>query len=271
MEALVLASGSSGNALLVRSGDDCLLVDVGVSALQVRRRLEGFGCSPDHLTAVLLTHEHSDHVRGLEVFVKRHRPPVWATQGTWAGTPVRCAAGGELTAGRTVRFGSVRVTPVSTSHDARDPIAFVLDDGRHRLGLCTDTGTFTALLEQRLAECDLLLLEANHDVDLLRSGRYPWPLKQRILSRLGHLGNHQTAEAVDRLRSPRLRAVVGLHLSAENNQPDLVLESLHTGVGGAVPVHVVSRTEMLRISLDDGGLAFERRELQGSGDRADSG
>jgi phosphoribosyl 1,2-cyclic phosphodiesterase len=261
VEALVLASGSSGNALLVRSGDNCLMIDAGVSALQIRRRLEFFGCSPDALTAVLLTHEHSDHIRGLEVFVKRHRPPVWATPGTWAGMTVRCAAGGELVPGRTASFGSIRVTPVSTSHDARDPVALVLDDGRHRLGLCTDTGTFTGLLEQRLADCDLLLLEANHDVDLLRNGGYPWPLKQRILSRLGHLGNHQAAEAVARLRSRRLRAVVGLHLSAENNQPGLVLEALHGAVAGTVPVHVVPRTEMLRISLDEGGLAFERCEL----------
>jgi phosphoribosyl 1,2-cyclic phosphodiesterase len=235
-------------------------VDAGVSCRQITRRLASFDRAADQLAAVLLTHEHSDHVRGLEVLVRRHRPAVWATAGTWAATAVRSEGGGELASGRTVRFGPIGVTPVATSHDAREPVALVLDDGRHRLGLCTDTGTFTGLLEQRLAGCDLLLLEANHDVDLLHHGSYPWPLKQRILSRLGHLGNHQAAEALERLRSPQLRAVVGLHLSAENNRPEMVLEALHLGVGGAVPVHVVPRTEMLRISLDD-GLAFERREL----------
>ena len=265
MEVLVLASGSSGNAVLVRSGDAVLLVDVGITALQVRRRLEVFGRSADDITAVLLTHEHSDHVRGVDVLAKRHRLPVWATAGTWSAMTARSTGGGELSSGRVVAFGSLRVTPVATSHDAREPVALLIEDGRRRLGLCTDTGTFTSLLEHRLAGCELLLLEANHDVDLLRAGPYPWPLKQRILSRLGHLGNHQSAEAVDRLRSPALQAVVGLHLSAENNQPEMVLEALHDGVGGAAPVHVVPRTEMLRIVLE-GALAFERRELVGAGD-----
>ena len=262
MEVLVLASGSSGNAVLVRSGETALLVDVGISALQVRQRLEVFARCADDITAVLLTHEHSDHVRGLDALVKRHRLAVWATAGTWSAMATRTASGGELGSGRMVAFGSITVTPVATSHDAREPVALVIEDGRHRLGLCTDTGTFTSLLEHRLAGCDLLLLEANHDVDLLRAGSYPWPLKQRILSRLGHLGNHQAAEAVERLRSPALQAVVGLHLSAENNQPEMVLEALHDGAGGAAPVHCVPRTEMLRIALER-SLAFERHELAG--------
>ena len=260
MEALVLASGSSGNAVLLRSGPTSLLVDAGISALQVRRRLEVFARRIEDVTAVLLTHEHSDHVRGVEVLARRHRLPVWATAGTWSALSTRSEGGGELATGRTTAFGAIRVTPVSTSHDALEPVAMVFDDGRHRVALCTDTGTFTALLEHRLAGCDLLLLEANHDADLLRAGPYPWELKQRILSRHGHLGNHQAAEAVERLGSAALRAVVGLHLSAENNQPEMVLEALHEGVGGAVPVHCVPRTEMLRISLDD-TLVFERREL----------
>jgi phosphoribosyl 1,2-cyclic phosphodiesterase len=264
VEALVLASGSSGNAVLVRSGETALLVDAGISALQVRRRLEVFGCLADDITAVLLTHEHSDHVRGLDVLAKRHRLPVWATAGTWSGMAVRSASGGDLASGRKVAFGSITVTPIDTSHDAREPVALVIEDGRHRLGLCTDTGIITALLEQRLQGCDLLLLEANHDADLLRAGPYPWELKQRILSRHGHLGNHQTAEAVDRLRSPSLQAVVGLHLSAENNLPERALEALHEGVGGAAPVHVVPRTEMLRITLEN-SLVFERHELAGAG------
>jgi phosphoribosyl 1,2-cyclic phosphodiesterase len=265
VEVLVLASGSSGNAVLVRSGDAALLVDAGITALQIRRRLEAFGRSADDITAVLLTHEHSDHVRGLDVLAKRHRLPVWATAGTWSAMTARSTGGGELSSGRVVAFGSLRVTPVATSHDAREPVALLIDDGRHRLGLCTDTGTFTSLLEHRLAGCELLLLEANHDADLLRAGSYPWPLKQRILSRLGHLGNHQSAEAVDRLRSPALQAVVGLHLSAENNQPEMVLEALHEGVGGAVPVHCVPRTEMLRIELAE-RPTFERHELAGPAD-----
>ena len=261
MEAVVLASGSSGNAVLVRSGEVTLLVDAGVSALQIRRRLEAFGVHPEELTAVLLTHEHSDHVRGLEVFLKRTPVPVWATGGTWAAVTVRSSDGGELASGRKLRFGGVRVTPVATSHDAREPVAFVFDDGEHRLGLCTDTGTFTGLLEQRMASCDLLLVEANHDVDLLRTGPYPWPLKQRIQSRLGHLSNDQCAEALERLRSSTLRAVVGLHLSAENNLPTLVCDALGCRVGSGIPVEAVPRSEMLRIECDGNGVVLDRRPI----------
>lgn len=263
MEVLILASGSSGNAALVCSGDASVLVDVGVSALQVRRRLEAFGRSPTEVTAVLLSHEHSDHVRGLEVLLKKSDRPVWATAGTWAGIDVRAVAGGELVSGRTVRFGGLRVTPVATSHDAREPVAFLLDDGQRRVGLCTDTGIFTGLLEQRFAGCDLLLLEANHDRDLLYHGPYPWPLKQRIASRLGHLGNHQTVEALERLQSSSLRAVVGLHLSAENNTAGLVCDTLGGCVDPAIPVTAVPRTEMVRIVCENDVVQIDRQPVPG--------
>jgi phosphoribosyl 1,2-cyclic phosphodiesterase len=260
VEILVIASGSSGNSALISSGDVALLVDAGVSALQIRKRLEVFGRSEEELTAIVLTHEHSDHVRGLEVLLKRRAVPVWATCGTWSGISVTAAAGGELSSGRNLDIGSLTVKPVATSHDAREPVALLVDDGRHRVGFCTDTGVFTTLLQQRMVGCDALFIEANHDVDLLRNGPYPWPLKQRIRSRLGHLGNHQTAEAVEQLHSRALRAVVGLHLSAENNRPEIVLEELHRSVDGRVPVHVVPRTDMLRLRLDD-SVAFEHRPV----------
>lgn len=262
MEILVVASGSSGNAALIRSGETSLLVDVGVSARQVCRRLEAFGHSPDDIDAVLLTHEHSDHVRGLDVFLRRDRAaPVWTTAGTWAQLRVRCDAGGELVSGKTVLFGSLRVTPVATSHDAAEPVALVFDDGRHCAALCTDTGVFTGLLEQRLQGCELLLLEANHDSDMLRHGPYPWPLKQRINSRVGHLSNQQSEEAVGRLRSTVLRAVVGLHLSAENNCPDLVCDTLRGVAGEGLPVAAVTRNGMLRVTLDGNGAHLEPRDL----------
>lgn len=265
MEAMVLASGSSGNAVLVRSGTVALLVDAGVSALQIRRRLEVFGLSPDAVDAVLLTHEHSDHVRGLEVFLRRHRPaPVWATRGTWGQLAVRSHDGGELVPGRSISFGMIEVTPVATSHDAAEPVAFVFDDGCRRLALCTDTGVFTGLLERRLQSCDGLLLEANHDRDMLRHGPYPWPLKQRISSSHGHLANHQSQEAVDCLRSPRLRALLGLHLSAENNSPTLVHDALSATAGAGVKVAAVTRTEMVRLQLDGEEAVVERFDLPSS-------
>ncbi|MGD8441715.1 MAG: MBL fold metallo-hydrolase [Holophagae bacterium] len=252
MEVVVLASGSSGNAALIRSGDTSVLIDVGVSALQVAKRLAAFDCRPDQIDAIFLTHEHSDHIRGLEVFLRRHHPaPVWTTRGTWSKLPVRTRAGGELSSGRDHPVGGLRIRPVATSHDAAEPVAYVIDDGQRRVALCTDTGHFTTLLAERLAGCDLLLIETNHDADMLRHGPYPWHLKQRIASRLGHLGNHQTEEALDRLRCSELKGVVGLHLSAENNSPRLARECLQRAMNGSCPVTAVPRTEMLRITVGD--------------------
>jgi phosphoribosyl 1,2-cyclic phosphodiesterase len=262
VEVLVLASGSSGNAYVVRSGRTSLLVDVGVSALQVRRRLDAFGLGPEGIDAVLLTHEHSDHVRGLDVFLRRHRAaPVWATRGTWSCLKVRSHGGGELESGKSLRVGELHVTPVKTSHDAAEPVAFVFDDGRHCAAVCTDTGKFTTLLQQRLQGCEILLLETNHDKDMLRHGPYPWPLKQRIDSNTGHLSNHQSGEAVAYLQSSLLKAVVGLHLSAENNCPTLVRETLRNIVNDRIPVAAVTRNEMLRVTLDGQGARLEPRDI----------
>ncbi len=247
--------------MLVRSGETLLLLDAGVSALQIRRRMEGFGQRVEQLSAILLTHEHSDHVRGLEVLLKRNPTPVWATSGTWAGLSVRTAEGGELASGITRTIGRIRVTPVATSHDAREPVALILDDGDHSAALCTDTGIFTVLLEQRIAGCELLLMETNHDVDLLRNGPYPWPLKQRISSRLGHLSNEQSQEAVERVASKRLRAVVGMHLSAENNTLGLVRQTLSSCVDSTVAVEGVPRSHMLRVRMSDGGIELDCREV----------
>jgi phosphoribosyl 1,2-cyclic phosphodiesterase len=251
MEVLVLASGSSGNSVLVRSGETSVLVDIGVSALQMRKRLESFGSQPENIDAIFLTHEHSDHVRGLEVFLRRHHSaPVWTTRGTWSRVPVKTRTGGEIESGRDYPVGSLRVRAVATSHDAAEPVAFVFEDGMQRVAVCTDTGVFTHLLEQRLAGCDLLLIETNHDADMLRHGPYPWQLKQRIASRLGHLGNHQTEEALDRIKCSQLKGVVGLHLSAENNSTQLANDSLGRAMNGSCPVTAVPRTEMLRVTID---------------------
>ena len=257
MEVLLLASGSSGNACLIRSGGTSLLVAAGISALSLRRRLAAFAGSDADITAVVVSHEHSDHVGGLAALVKRRPLPVWATAGTWAGIAVRSPVGGELVSGRALVIGALTVLPVATSHDAREPVAFVVDDGVHRLALCTDTGIVTALLAERLQCCHLLLLETNHDADLLRHGPYPWPLKQRIAGRLGHLANHQAEEAVAQWAWSGLAAVVGLHLSAENNDPGLARASLAARVGGGRPTDAVPRAEMRRITLEAGRVVIE--------------
>jgi len=261
VEVLVLASGSSGNAALVTSGKTSVLVDAGISARSLRSRLAEFGRRLEEVTAIVLTHEHSDHVRGLKVLLKRNPLPVFATAGTWSQLDVRAAAGGELESGSELRVGGLTLQPVATSHDACEPVAVVIDDGRRRVGLCTDTGVFTTLLAQRFAACELLLIEANHDADMLRHGPYPWPLKQRIASRHGHLANHQTAEALDGLGLLHTDAVVALHLSEHNNQPALVSEVLEQVTGGRLPVAAVSRHHMLRVSCTGDGATLESRPL----------
>ncbi len=258
MEIVVLASGSSGNAVFVTSGEDAILVDAGISATAIGRRLAAAGHDLHRLRAVLITHEHTDHARGAEVLLKRNPVPLWATGGTWSGLSVRTPGGGTLRSGVTVSFGSLRVTPVSTSHDAAEPVAVVVEDRTHRVAVCTDTGVFTPLLEERLKGCDLLLLEANHDADLLRHGSYPWHLKQRIASRHGHLANHQAQEALDRVLWPGLRGVVALHISEENNEPRLAEACFSTVVNGSLPVAVAGRNHMIRAVLDRSGLTLER-------------
>ncbi len=257
VEVLILASGSSGNAAVVRSGTTAVLVDAGISALALRRRLELFGLVPGDLAAVLLTHEHSDHVKGLEVLLRRHPLPVWATAGTAARLAVNGARGGELVSGRELAIGGLRIHPVQTCHDAADPVAFVFEDGEHRLGFCTDTGVATPLLRHRLGRCTALLLEANHDTDLLRHGPYPWPLKQRIRSRLGHLSNEQSAEVAAELSWSGLAALVGLHLSEQNNDPALVRETLRAAAPESTLVHAVPRNAMLHLRLEGGTAAAE--------------
>lgn len=260
MEVIVLASGSSGNSALVVAGGTTLLIDSGISNLAIRRRLAAVGRCVDDIDGVLLTHEHSDHVRGLDVLLRRSSFPVWASHGTWSRLPGRGYpdGSGELRSARPVRFGSIEVSPVQTSHDAAEPLALVLDDGDSRLGLCTDTGVVTSLLAHRLRGCSALLIEANHDLDLLRYGPYPWPLKQRIRSRLGHLSNGQTAEAVGELAADGARAVVGVHLSETNNDPALVQGLLAEVVGDETRIDAVSRNEMLRLVLDRGAVEMRR-------------
>ncbi|HHQ47434.1 MAG TPA: hypothetical protein ENK19_00945, partial [Acidobacteria bacterium] len=146
------------------------------------------------------------------------------------------------------------------SHDAAEPVAYVLDDGTVRVGICTDTGVVTPLLAERFKACDVLLLEANHDADMLRHGPYPWSLKQRIASRLGHLANHQAQEALHRLVTPKLRGVVAMHLSETNNLPGLAQECFSGVVNGTIPIGVAGRHHMLRLSLDAASLHMERLE-----------
>ncbi len=230
MRVCVLGSGSSGNAVVVESQGVRLLLDAGFSCRELERRMRSMAIEPKSIAAVLLTHEHEDHVRGVARFAGRHDIPIWATEGTVAGAKLRGATAAPLRtlhSGKPVEVAGFQVEPFAIPHDAREPVGFVLEDGfGRRLGLVADLGARSRLAWGRLRDLDVLLLETNHDLEMLRSGPYPWSLKQRIAGGHGHLSNRAAAEGLPELLTDRLRAVVLYHLSRTNNLPALAFEAI---------------------------------------------
>lgn len=218
-----LASGSKGNCLYLESAGRALLIDCGISCRQVFLRMQAVGLKPSSLEAIVLTHEHTDHTRGVRVLSQKLGGlPVWATPGTQAACdldgPVRFVP---FAAGERFHAAGLEITPFSIPHDAADPVGLVAANHSARLGVATDLGKPTALVKNRLADCDALVLESNHDPAMLAAGPYPPWLKQRVASRHGHLSNQQGAELLAELHHHELRQVVLAHLSETNNTPAL--------------------------------------------------
>ncbi len=224
-----LGSGSRGNALVVEAGATRLLLDCGFGPREMAFRLGRLGLSPEELTGILVTHEHSDHVAGAFRLAVRHRLSVWMTHGTFAAAP---QDGGEIPAVKLIdshlsfRVGDLEIHPFPVPHDAREPVQFVFSDGRHRLGAVTDLGSSTPHVVQMLAGCDALVLECNHDAEILRRSGYPPHLKRRIAGRFGHLDNAASAELLAALDTRRLQHLVAAHLSQQNNTPTLARAAL---------------------------------------------
>jgi phosphoribosyl 1,2-cyclic phosphodiesterase len=225
MEICVLGSGSSGNCIYAAGGGTRLLIDAGLSLKETTARLAQIGQEMRAIDALLFTHDHADHCQGADVFHRRHRLPFYANEGTAAGIEqtVKCP---ELSwqifeAGSSFAVGGLQVEPFSVPHDAADAVGFVISDGQARLGIATDFGTVTALIRRKLADCDALVLETNHDVEMLRQSGRPWSLIQRILGRHGHLSNEAAAELLGSVLGPRLRTVFLAHLSEACNTPAL--------------------------------------------------
>ena len=228
-----LGSGSSGNATLITDGDTTVLIDCGFSAREVVRRLTAHGVDAGRVSAILITHEHTDHVQGVEVFARRFGCQVWATAGARRAGRLDAKVGDiqPLHAGEPARVGTLEVLPFTSSHDAAEPVGFVVSgagsNGREeRFGLATDTGTFTGEAAEALRDCDILGIECNHDGDMLATGPYPWFLKQRIASSRGHLSNADAADALERVAGDRLTQVYALHLSRTNNTHELARHAL---------------------------------------------
>ncbi len=223
LEIAFLGSGSSGNCAVVRCGRTAVLLDAGLSLKDTARRLGGRGLSLDAISALLLTHEHTDHVRGALDLALKRRLPLYATAGTAraAGFPgplfadVRIVAGGgEIALGG----GDLHVRVVPTPHDGEESVCYVFTGGDgSRIGVVTDLGHLSREVRDALRGCEVLGLESNHDVDLLRDGPYPPVLKRRILSDVGHLSNEDAAAGLEDLVTERTRHVVALHVSRKNN------------------------------------------------------
>lgn len=218
-----LASGSSGNAVLVRAGATAVLIDAGLPGRNLAALLRTHGVRPGELAGILVSHEHSDHIVGAAALARAYRAPIVANAPTLAaiGASSRIATT-TLPTGATHRFGALEVTTFPTPHDARDPVGFSLSYEGWHMCLATDVGYDCPDLEPYIAQADLVVLEANHDVQTLRMGSYPWPLKNRILGRGGHLSNDQSGCLLERAfnRTPRRHRWLWLaHLSEENNTP----------------------------------------------------
>ena len=224
-----IGSGSEGNGLVVDSGRTRVMIDCGFGVRDAAARLGRLGLAPGELDAILVTHEHSDHVGGVAAFAARHDIPVWITFGTLEVVGERMACVPRVygfDAHDAFAIGDFEVRPFPVPHDARDPAQFVVGDGSVRLGVLTDLGVSTPHVEASLSGCEALVLECNHDETLLAKGRYPYPLKQRIAGRLGHLCNDAAASLLRAIDTARLRHVVAAHLSQENNRPDLARAAL---------------------------------------------
>ena len=218
-----LGSGSEGNALVVEVGDTRVLIDCGFRVRDTVGRLWRLGLAPESISAILVTHEHADHIGGVAAFATRFRIPVWLTFGTLDMVSERFSRLPRVygfDSHDAFAIGPVEVRPFPVPHDAREPVQFVVGDGDHRLGVLTDIGITTRFVESSLSGCDALVLECNHDLEMLAGGDYPWALKQRISSRLGHLHNEASAELLAALDTSRLRHIIAAHLSQQNNTPD---------------------------------------------------
>ncbi len=256
MHYAALASGSKGNCHALSDGEHPLLIDAGLSLRQIGQRLQALGQEVGRVQGLALTHEHSDHIGALGVVLRRTHWAILATAETRRaaekaqGVVIPPERWIELVAGQPTDWAGWRVLPFALPHDAADPVAFRVEAGGQACAVVTDLGHPTALVADHLQDLDLLVLEANHDVDMLREGEYPPHLKARILSRVGHLSNASMAELLCRVCAPRLRQVVLAHLSESNNHPDLARFAAEEVLrGSTVALHLAHQRNPIALSV----------------------
>ena len=227
MRVASLGSGSRGNATLVQDENTCILVDLGFTLKETVRRLNRLGLVPGDIDAVIVTHEHGDHINGVAPFARKFSIPVYMTPGTY--NPKRhgiIPSLHKINCHRNFRIGGFGIEPVPVPHDAKEPCQFVLSSAGVKVGILTDLGHITPYVELQYQSCDVLLLECNHDPGMLADGPYPYPLKARVGGMHGHLSNEQAAQLIAKVNLGRLQHLVICHISEKNNLPELARKSL---------------------------------------------
>lgn len=249
-----LGSGSEGNGLVVSVADTHLLLDCGFGLKDSITRLARLGLTPEQLSGILVTHEHGDHCDGVAKLARKYNLPVWLTHGTQRSA-AKVFAGlttqHEIDPHQVFAIGDIQLHPYPVPHDAAEPVQYVFSDGARRLGVLTDAGCSTPHMVAMLSGCDALVLECNHDADLLANSEYPHSLKQRISGRLGHLDNQQAADLLAQLTTNRLQHLVAAHLSQRNNTAALAVAALSS----------VLNCESYWIGIADQIIGFDWREI----------
>jgi phosphoribosyl 1,2-cyclic phosphodiesterase len=247
MIAISLQSGSNGNCTYVEAGGARLLFDAGISGIEAERRLARFGIDIRGVDALLVSHDHVDHARCAGIYGRKYGLPVYATAATLRAAARRCGLGRipeprTFRSGDALRIGAVTVETLPTPHDGVDGVVFAVDDGNRRLGVMTDLGHVFDGLGEAIASLDAVLLESNHDLEMLANGPYPAFLKRRIRGPGGHLSNDEAASLVG-AAGGRLRWACLAHLSQENNAQDVALATWREILGPRLPLHVAGRNE----------------------------
>ena len=245
LKVCVLASGSAANCIYVASVQTRILIDAGLSGAETARRLGEIGADPDGIHAICVTHEHNDHCAALSALHRRHRMALYANSGTIEAIErdekKRNLPWQVFTTGSAFQIRDLRVEPFSVPHDSYDPVGFTVSAGAAQLGVVTDMGMATALIRERLKRCSVVVVECNHDPDMLRNSKRPWALKQRIAGRQGHLANDQTGELIASIAGPHLQTVFLAHLSAECNRPERAVKAVQDVLSRNGHTHIAIR------------------------------
>ncbi len=228
MKISVLASGSSGNCTYIGGKESGILIDAGITRRYLKEALAGMAVDPESLEGIIVTHEHEDHVKGLGAISRGLDLPVYASRPTWERmirrvSPIRDVNIRGFEGHKPFRVGEFEIRPFSVSHDAVDPVGYTVSDGKSKIGIATDMGIISDSVRRSLADCDVLVIESNHDVELLKVGSYPLHLKRRILGDRGHLSNEASANFICEIFGGKRLKIFLAHLSRENNHPDLAM------------------------------------------------